>query len=190
MLEQLVIKNRSYRRFNANRKVSMAELQTLVNLARQTASARNIQPLKYALINDAETCDKIFPGLAWAGYLTHWPGPSPEERPAAYILILWDNHISPKKYCDDGIAMQTILLGAVEMGLGGCIIGAFNKKQILDAVQIPEELELIYVLAIGEPAEESLLEEATADMKYWRDEDGIHHVPKRSLDEVIVDVKK
>ncbi len=189
MLADLVQKNRSYRRFNPNRKVTTDELRTLVDLARQTASARNMQPLKYVLVND-ERCSMIFPLLAWAGYLKDWKGPDELEQPVAYILVMRDNTINTKHYCDDGIAMQTILLGAVEMGLGGCMIGAFNKQQLSNLLGIPEQFEVLNVIALGEPQEEVVLEELTDDVQYWRDENDVHHVPKRKLDEVIVNLKK
>jgi nitroreductase len=184
---QLVTRTRTYRRFDQSRPIPIDTLRELVNLARLAPSARNAQPLKYMLINDAENCAKIFPLLAWAGYLTDWEGPTEGERPTAYIIVLFDTAIGNNNYCDDGLAIQNILLGATEKELGGCIIGAVNKKELRAIFNIPASLEILYVLALGKPAEEVVLEPIKEnDHKYWRDECGVHHVPKRSLDEIIV----
>lgn len=185
---QLVTHTRTYRRFDQSFEIKTDTLRELVNLARLAPSARNAQPLKYMLINDAENCAKIFPLLAWAGYLTDWEGPAEGERPTAYIIVLFDTTIGNNNYyCNDGLAIQNILLGATEKQLGGCIIGAVNKKELRDIFNIAASLEILYVLALGKPAEKVVLETIKEnDHKYWRDERGVHHVPKRSLDEIIV----
>jgi nitroreductase len=187
MLKDLILKSRSYRRFHEDHKISENELRDLIDLARFAPSARNAQPLKYFLSFDEATNSGIFPHLAWAGYLTEWPGPAEGERPSAYIVILLDKEISDDQFCDDGIAIQTILLGAAEKGLGGCTIAAIDRKGLRKSLNIPEQYDILYVLAIGKPKEKVVLEEMKdGDFKYWRDEHGIHHVPKRSLDELIL----
>jgi nitroreductase len=160
----------------------------LIGLARCTASAANRQPLKYILSADQKTNDRIFPCLTWAVYLTDWNGPVPGERPTAYIVILIDEGITQDWWCDDGIAAQTILLGAVEKGLGGCMIGSINKERLRQELNIPEHLKIRLVVALGKPAERVVLEdlEPGGDIRYWRDEKDVHHVPKRLLAEVIV----
>jgi nitroreductase len=187
-LKDLVLKTRSYRRFEESHRVGRETLEKLLGLARCTASAANRQPLKYVLSADSETNARIFPCLAWAGYLKDWAGPAPGERPSAYIVILVDERISKNIWCDDGIAAQTILLGAVEMGLGGCMIGAINKDKLREALDIPAYFRIQLVLALGKPAEEVVLEdlEPGGDIQYWRDENDIHHVPKRKLEELIL----
>ena len=187
-LEKLVRRNRSYRRFDEAHRVSKETLRELVSLARLTASAANRQPLKYLLSADPETNDKIFPCLAWAAYLKGWPGPAAGERPAAYIVLLVDETIATDWWCDDGIAAQTILLGATERGLGGCMIGAVQKDRLRQALAIPNHLRIRLVLALGKPAETVVLEDLApgGDIRYWRDEAGVHHVPKRRLDELIL----
>jgi nitroreductase len=181
----LVLKNRSYRRFVESHSISRETLVELVSLARCTASAGNRQPLKYIISADPETNDRIFPCLSWAGYLKDWDGPATGERPAAYMVILLDEMIAKESMCDDGIAAQTILLGAVGKGLGGCII---QRERLRRELEIPERYKIRLVLALGKPAEEVVLEYLNpgGDIRYWRDEQGIHHVPKRSLDELIV----
>jgi len=159
----------------------------MINAARLSASARNAQPLKYFLSNAAEINEKIFPSLAWAGYLKDWPGPAPGERPSAYIVQLHDTTITGNYFCDDGIAAQSILLTAVEKGLGGCIIASVKKEQLAKTLDLPGHLEIIQVIALGKPAEKVVIEEMQqGDIKYWRDENGIHHVPKRPLEELII----
>lgn len=188
MLSDLLIKNRSFRRFEESVNVSVGDLREMVDAARVSASARNAQPLKYILIQDRERCEAVFPCLAWAGYLKDWPGPEEGERPSAYIVQLHDTSISASYFCDDGIAAQSILLTAVEKGLGGCIIASVKRDELSKILQIPGHLKIIQVIALGKPAEKVVLEEIRDnDIKYWRDEAGVHHVPKRSVDDLIFD---
>jgi nitroreductase len=188
MFKDLVLKTRSYRRFYEDVAVDMATLRELVDLARLTASAANRQPLKYVLSCDRETNARIFPTLAWAGYLKDWGGPKEGERPAAYIIIMLDNEITESAGCDHGIAAQTIMLGANEKGLGGCIIASVKKPALHEALGIDECYSILLVLALGKPKETVVVEtlEPGGDIKYWRDAQGVHHVPKRKLEDIIV----
>jgi nitroreductase len=188
-LSELVEKNRSYRRFLEKEKITVQQIEKWIGLSRLTASGRNNQPLKYIGSVNPELNAGIFRLLAWAGYLTDWPGPAEGERPAAYIVVMHDKSISENRYCDDGIAVQTILLGAVEDGYGGCIIGSVNKAKLAALLQLREHLEIIWVIALGKPAETVVIEEMKGDdVKYWRDENQIHHVPKRALNQLILSV--
>jgi nitroreductase len=188
MLRDLVEKTRSYRRFHQEVAIELETLRELVDLARLSAAAGNLQPLKYMLSNDPERNGKIFQHLAWAGYLKDWPGPGEGERPAAYIIVLGDTGIAKSFGCDHGIACQNMLLGTVEKGLGGCIIGSIRREKLRRDLEIPEHLEILLVVALGKPKETVVLETvgADGDIKYWRDSDGIHHVPKRKLEDIIV----
>lgn len=188
-MRELVLRNRAYRRFREEIPVEHGTLKELVDLARYTASAGNKQPLKYLLSWERERNAAIFPHLTWAGYLSDWPGPQEGERPAAYILILGDTSIARQFAYEAGIAAQTILLGAVERGLGGCIIGGFDRGALHACLKIPCEYEILLILALGVPAETVVLEELGpgGDIRYWRDEAGVHHVPKRSLAEIILE---
>ena len=190
MLADLVLKTRSCRRFKEDRPISLDTLKELVNLGRLSASAANRQPLKYILSSDPVTNDKIFPCLVWAAYLKDWAGPSSGERPAAYIVILGDTSISTEFWCDHGISGQSILLGACEKGIAGCFIGAINMPRLRDVLGIDERFKIMLVIAMGEPAEKAVIEAVgqDGDIRYWRDENGIHHVPKRLLEEIIIDV--
>jgi len=190
MIRELIIKNRSYRRFEPEVKLDERTLRDLVDLARLSGSAANRQPLKYILSWQPERNARIFEHLAWAGYLADWPGPAQSERPTAYIIVLGDTRISKKIDCDHGIACQSILLGAVERGFGGCMVGSINREGLRKALSIPTEYEILLVVALGRPSEEVVIEESgnERDFKYWRDENEIHHVPKRALDEVILNL--
>jgi nitroreductase len=188
MIRDLIKKTRSYRRFHQEVAIELETLRELVDLARLSAAAGNLQPLKYMLSNDPARNGKIFQHLAWAGYLKDWPGPGEGEQPAAYIIVLGDTGIAKSFGCDHGIACQNILLGAVEKGLGGCIIGSINREKLRKDLEIAEHLEILLVVALGKPKETVVLETvgADGDIKYWRDRDEIHHVPKRSLEDIIV----
>ncbi len=189
-LRDLVLANRSYRRFYQDRAVSMQTLRELVDLARLTASGSNRQPLRYILAADAPTNARIFSRLAWAGYLRDWPGPVDGERPAAYVIVLLDTSLSKNAGCDHGITAQTILLGAAERGLGGCIIGSIQREELRADLEIPAQYEILLALALGVPKETVVIEPLApdGDIKYYRDAQGVHHVPKRSLDELILPV--
>lgn len=188
MIRNLVLKNRSYRRFHQEVAIELETLRELVDLARLSASARNLQPLKYILSCDPPKNALIFPHLGWAGDLKDWPGPSEGERPSAYIVVLGDTEIRRTFGCDHGIAAQSILLGATEKGLGGCIIGSIQRERLREALDIPARYETLLVLALGQPKERVVIETvgSDGDMKYWRDSEAVHHVPKRRLDDIIV----
>jgi nitroreductase len=188
MIKDLVLKTRSYRRFYEDTAISPETLRELVDLARLSASARNMQPLKYALCCHRETNAAVFATLAWAGYLTDWPGPIEGERPSAYIVVLGDKSLSQSFGADHGIAMQSILLGATEMGLGGCLIGSIQRERLRQILAIPERYEILNVVALGKPKENVVLDPVgpDGDIKYWRDDAAVHHVPKRALQDIIV----
>lgn len=188
MLKDLIIKSRSFRRFYQDVPISTEILRELIELARLSPSAGNRQPLKYILSNEPDTNSKILPCLAWAGYLKDWPGPEEGERPTAYIVMLGDTRITDRFLCDHGIAAQNILLGAVEKGFGGCIVASVNREKLRENLAIPSYFEILQVLALGKPKETVVIEEIASDgdIKYWRDQNGTHHVPKRPLNDLII----
>ncbi|HEY3372171.1 MAG TPA: nitroreductase family protein [Prolixibacteraceae bacterium] len=189
MLKDLVLRNRSYRRFYQSERISKTQLMDWVDLARCSASARNAQSLKYILCNDIGLNAEVFEHLSWAGYLAKWKGPEEGERPSAYIVMLHDTLITGNYLCDDGIAAQSILLGATEAGFGGCIVYTVNRIKLKEIFRLSDQFEIIQVLALGKPKETVVLDEVKdGDIKYWRDENQVHHVPKRSLDEIIVQI--
>jgi nitroreductase len=189
MITDLVKQNRSHRRFQQDKPLPLEMLRKFVELARLVPSAANLQPLKYILSNTPEKNNLIFPCLRWAGYLKEWPGPGEGERPVAHIVILGDKGITENFGCDHGIAAQTILLAAVEMGLRGCMIASIKRDELRAALNIPEHFHILLDIALGYPNETVVIEEMKeGDVKYWHDEKGIHHVPKRTLVETIVDL--
>ncbi|MFC2133537.1 nitroreductase family protein [Bacteroidota bacterium] len=190
MIRDLILKNRSYRRFQQDYKIEETTLKELVDLARISGSGANKQPLKFILSCDYEKNSKIFSNTKWAGYLTDWPGPEEGERPSAYIIILGDTQILKAFGCDHGIAAQSILLGAAERDLGGCMIGSISRDDLRRELSIPDQYEILLILAIGKPKEKIVLENLPPDgsVKYWRDDKQVHHVPKRNLDELILDI--
>ena len=188
MLGDLILKNRSYRRFDEEKKISKEELLELIDLARLTPSAANKQPLKYYLSNDRHINEKIFSTLGWAGYLKEWKGPAEGEKPTAYVIILGDKNITENFGVDPGIVAQSILLGATEKGLGGCMFGNVSREKLRKLLNIPSQYEILYALALGYPVEKVQIEDLdeSGDIKYWRDENHVHHVPKRSLSDIII----
>lgn len=188
--KELVLANRSYRRFYQDVRIDKQEILTWVDLARLSASGRNAQPLKYLVYTNKEECAKIFPFLAWAGYLTQWAGPEEGERPAAYVIMLGDIRIAKEYFCDHGIAAQSLLLAAVNDGFGGCIVANIQRVKMREALLIPEHFDIIQVIAFGKPKEKVVLESISedGDVKYWRDAEGTHHVPKRGLDEIVINL--
>ena len=190
VLRDLLKEDRSYRRFDENHKIERETLLGLVELTRYCASGRNLQPLKYFIVNEPEICDRIYPLLKWAGYLTDWDGPEKGERPTAYLIQCLDTTITKNCLCDDGIQMQAITLGAVAEGLGSCIIKSFNVGKLKELLALEDTLEPLYVIAIGKPVEKVVIEdlngEDSEDIKYYRTPDGVHHVPKRLVGELVI----
>lgn len=186
-LKELLAKNRSYRRFDQSQKISDKELQEIAGLATLCASGRNLQPLKYKLVNDEALCAELFQHLAWAGYLTDWDGPVVGERPVAYIVQCLDENLTKNPMCDEGLQLEALTLGAVVKGYGTCIIKSFNLSKIVEILELDPSLKPTYVVALGVPKEEVVLEPMiNGDIKYWRDDKGLHHVPKRGLEEILI----
>lgn len=189
MLSELVLKNRTYRRFHESEAVSEETLKELVDLARTVPSTANSQALKFALITEGEKRQKVYECLGWAGALPDWDGPEEGERPAAYIIILCDQSIAKSKPIDDGIAAQTMMLGACEKGLGGCILGNIRRAELAQALGLDtDRFSIDLVLAIGKPKEQVVITEVSEDgsTTYYRDENRVHYVPKRKLEDLIV----
>lgn len=187
---QLLADDRSIRRFDQLKSISRETLENLVELTRYCASGRNMQPLRYRIISSPEECELVFPHLAWAGYLPEWDGPCEGERPTAYLIQCLDTRYGINCLCDDGLQLQAITLGARSLGIGSCIIKAFNAPKIKAVLNLPDGKEPRYVLALGYPAESVVIENMSGnpddDVKYYRTADGIHHVPKRPISELII----
>ena len=188
MLKDLVLKNRSYRRFDQSVVIEKNTLLEFVDLARNAASGRNLQSLKYYLSTDKEINARIYPTLSWAGYFPDWDGPIEGERPSAYVVVTEDSLVGKNLVHDQGIVAQTILLAAVEKGLGGCMIYTVKRKELSEILSLPGHLEIVLVIALGKPIEKVVIEPipSNGSIKYWRDDNQVHHVPKRSLKDIII----
>jgi len=190
MIADLIRKNRSFRRFHQNHALDAETLTDLVDLARLSASAANLQPLRYVLSVDSQKNSQIFSCLGWAAYLKDWKGPKEGERPSAYIIVLSDSEKANDFVgYDCGIASQSILLGAREKELAGCMIASINRQQLRSLLNIDARFKILLVIAIGKPKEEVVIEPVGSDdnIRYWRDSDSVHHVPKRNLKDIIID---
>jgi len=187
-LKELAARSRSCRRFDEGHRISEECLRELVELARLAPSAGNLQPLKFMLSRSPERNSAVFPFLKWAASLEDWSGPGEGERPSAYMIILGDGSIASDFGCDHGIAAQTILLGAAEKGLGGCMLGSIDREGLRESLKIPEKYRILLVVALGKPAEKIVVEDAPpgGGTRYYRDDKSVHHVPKRTLDELII----
>lgn len=188
ILRELLERDRSVRRFDVSRRVDSETLVKLVELTRYCASGRNIQALRYRIVTSAAECAAIFPALAWAGYYKDWAGPAENERPAAYMVQCLDSELTQNCLCDDGIQLQAITLGATALGLSACIIKSFNKVSIMEAFNLPERYNPLYVIALGYAAEKVRIVamDAEGDFKYYRGSDDAQCVPKRTVEELII----
>ena len=189
-LKELILKTRSYRRFDSSLKLKREQLINFIELSRYTGSAANLQPLKYIVSTDSRTNSIIYDSLSWAGYLNGWDGPVENERPTGYILILTDTSIRENADIDIGISAQSILLSASERGFGGCMFGSIQRNALRKALQIPDNLKISLIIALGKPKEKVILEDAEpgSSIKYYRDKESVHHVPKRTLKEILIKV--
>ncbi len=187
-LKNLLVKDRSIRRFDASRHIGVDILLNLVDLTRYCASGRNLQPLRYRIVESEAECGLVYPLLAWAGYLKDWDGPVAAERPVAYLVQCLDTDLTKNCLCDDGLQIQAITLGATALGIGACVIKSFNAPKLRELLALPDNMEPRYVIALGYPIEQIVIEPMTSpdEIEYYRTPDHIHHVPKRPLSSLII----
>lgn len=186
-LRQLLQQDRSIRRFRQT-PIGRDTLLSLVELTRFCASGRNLQPLRYRLVTEPDECAGVYPALTWAGYYKDWDGPEEGRRPMAYLVQCLDTDLTEKLLCDDGLHLQTITLGATALGIGCCIIKAFNAPLLSEVLKLPGNMTPLYVLALGYPDEKAIVTDLPADgsIIYYRDEAENQCVPKRSLESLII----
>lgn len=192
MLKELVKKNRSYRTFDPETDISRERLLEYIDTARLTPSAVNRQPLYYIPVT-RNTAQRILPYTNWAKALDIKLPPD-GKGPCAFIILCTDKVRTPNPapaMRDIGIAAQTILLSAVEDGYGGCMIGSFDVTKLKGELSLGEDIDPQLLVALGKPAETVVLEdmEKDASTSYYRDENGVHHVPKRKLSDIVIDVE-
>ncbi|MBQ7474546.1 MAG: nitroreductase family protein [Clostridia bacterium] len=189
-LRALVLRARSYRSFDPSRPIEEDVMTELVDTARLSSSAGNLQPLKYRLCTERDEVEGMTSLTKWAAYLKDVTLPPDGHHPTGYIVICHDTSISPvtpMSTVDVGIAAEAIALGAAEMGYGGCMIGSFDKSGVAAFLSIPKNLTPVLVMALGTPDESVLISKIShGDIKYFRDDAGLHFVPKRDLEDVIV----
>lgn len=185
--KELVKSNRTCRRYDG-RPVSRQELLDLVDLVRYAPCGKNKQALRFDLVADEESKAKVFENIFWAGYLKDWPGPVEGERPGGYILLFEDSNYGRCMTDDVGIAAQTIALGARAEGKAVCIFGAYKEKEIKEALGLGDNLKLVLLIAVGYPLEEVVIDDVHEgdDIKYYRDQDQVHHVPKIVTEDLLV----
>lgn len=191
MLKDLVLKNRSYRGFDESVKVTRQQLEDIVECARLTPFSQNFQAFKYFLSCDGETNGKIQPLTGWARWLQPMELPHPGRYPQGFIVMCYDKRIGPgvdRFWKDVGIVAQTMMLAATEMGLGGCMIGNFSPDAVNKALRLGDDFQVVLILAIGKPNEKVVLTEVgeDGDINYYRDENDVHYVPKRKLEDLII----
>ncbi|MBE6598622.1 MAG: nitroreductase [Ruminococcaceae bacterium] len=192
MLRSLVINSRSYRSFDESKTISEETLREIVDTVRLCPSAVNRQPLKYKLCTDKTEVEKVMALTAWAGLLKDITLPPEGHHPTAFVIICHDTTVSPdpkSSAVDVGIAAQTMMLAACEMGYGGCMIGAFDPDRVGETVRISAKYHPVLLVALGVPDEAVFITEIgkDGDTRYFRDKAGIHYVPKRAIDSVIID---
>lgn len=191
MLRELLISCRSYRGFDESRRISKEELLEFVDLTRYCAASMNVQPLKYRILCEKEEVDRMQPLTGWAKQLPHLVLPHPGKCPTAFIIICQDTDVDAtagRFQRDVGIAAQTMLLAAAEKGLGGCMIGSFHAGRVAEAFALPENIKPMLVVAFGKPDEKVVLTELPkdGDFRYYRDENDVHYVPKRRLEDIVL----
>lgn len=189
-IKDIAKKARSVRRFDNSKKIRREELESMVDTAHYAPSARNAQTLKFIIANTKEECESIFPSLCWAGYLPDWHGPKEEERPSAYIVVLHDKTLGAYSAVDAGLWTQCIVLEAAEKDYATCIIAALDKNRLVETLNLDtERFDIVHVVALGSPVETVVIEELQDnEIKYWRDSEGVHHVPKRATKSLILKV--
>lgn len=184
---EAITKRRTIRKFTQD-KIKKDDLIKLVDCARLAAYGANSQPLKFKIIDDSKTLDEIFPSTKWAAMLSDGT-PKENERPTAYIAVLGDMNLKASGMfeAEAGAAVTNMMLAAVEMGLGSCWLGAINREEIKKVLNLPEHLNVVYLLALGYPAQSSrAVDMKDGDTKYFLDDTNTVNVPKRTLDEVLV----
>lgn len=192
MIHDIVLESRSYRSFNESIKIGKEDLETFIDTARLCPSARNSQPLKYRLVYEHDEVEELLALTHWAGFLPDVKLPPEGHHPTACIVVCCDTSVTENvdsARFDAGIASQTIMLQACEAGMGGCIIGAFKPEAVSAQLLIPKKYKPIVVLALGIPDETVFICNVppSGSTKYYRDKANIHYVPKRSLEEVIIE---
>jgi len=182
---ETVISRRSIRRFK-DIPIPREILERCINAARLVPSAANMQPLEYIVVDDDQLLPQVFSALKWAAYISPMGDPPEGRRPKAYIVILEDrNAADAASIYDAGAAMESMMLVALEEGLGSCPFASVERDKVRNILNIPGNYEILLVLALGYPDESPVAEPFNGSVRYWKDEDGVLHVPKKKLEAVL-----
>jgi nitroreductase len=181
---EIILKRRTIRRFQ-NRKIPYEVLEKCVNAARLAPSAANLQPCEYLIVDEEDLLDEVFGTLQWAGYISDG-SPPPSQRPTAYIIVLINRDVKRKGFEHDvGMAVENIILTALEERVGSCCFAAVERKELRKGLNIPPKYIIDLVIALGYPNESPVLEPFRGSVKYWKDKKGLLHVPKRKLKDTL-----
>lgn len=182
---EIILKRRTIRRFKPE-PLPLELLEKLVNAGRLAPSGANLQPLEFIIVNKPEMVNKVFPALKWAGYIAPAGNPPEGKRPVAYIVVLVNTQIkSGNGSVDAAAAIENMILTALEEGVGSCWLGSIDRNQLRSVFDIPQHYQIDSVLALGYPDESPVVEEAKDSIKYWKDDQGVLHVPKRKLSDIV-----
>lgn len=182
---ELIVNRRTIRRFK-QKPISQELLTKLVNAGRLAPSAANFQPLEFIVVNDPALVRKVFAAVKWAAYIAPAGDPPEGARPVAYLIVLINGEIKPKQgEVDAAAAIENMILAALEEGIGSCWMGAIDRDQLRQIFEVPPKYQINSVLALGYPDESPVVDDMTDSIKYWKDEHGVLHVPKRRLSDVI-----
>lgn len=177
---------RSIRKFKQD-KIDRKLLEKLIEAARLAPSASNLQPLKYVIVDEREKCGQFFKYLRWAAYISPDGNPGKGEEPVAYIVVLADLNVRKSGYeLDAGAAVQNICLTATEEGIGSCWIASVDRNAVKEFLNIPDRYDIISIIALGYPDENPVIVDENGSIKYYKDEKGVLHVPKRKLEDIII----
>lgn len=179
---ELILKRRTIRKFE-NKPIEQEKILKMINAARLAPSGANMQPLKYIAVASPDLCKKVFPLTKYGGYLKDG-NPKEGERPTAYIVVLEDENIKKTAGDETGAAIENVILTALEDGIASCWVGNVNREELKKVIGIEENLKINSVIALGYPLQQSEEAEFNGDVKYYLDDEGKLHVPKRSMEEI------
>lgn len=179
-----ILSRRSIRRFQ-QKPIEIETLKKMVNTGRLAPSAANLQPVEFFIVNDKTLCGQIFETIGWAAYIKPKWAPSQDKRPVAYIVVLVNDEKNPWYIRDVSFAAENIMIYAESLGIGSCVLASIDKKRIRSVLNIPDNIVIDSLIALGYKAEKSVVEDYAESVKYWRDKDNVLHVPKKKLNDII-----
>lgn len=179
-----MLSRRTIRRFKQT-PIDSETLKDLINVARVAPSAANLQPCEYIVVDETPLLEEVFKTLRWAGYITPRGNPPPGERPVAYIIVLSNENKGNLGTHDAAAAIENMIILAWAKGIGSCWIGSIEREKLGEILGVPSYCKIDSVLALGYPLESPVMEDMAGSIKYWKDEKGTLHVPKRKLEDIL-----